>query len=182
MRSAYLDESIHEGHGLYVVAAVLASESLGQAAYDELCEVLPAARLPHWHSEDGPTRAKLVEAICSMPIEARVYGCRFDHARRQESARARGLRWFLSDLDSDLECVVVDQRQGSQDAIDRRILAQASGRPNWFAYRHAFASSEPLLWIADIVAGAVAASWTGRADYFVDLKEVLSVCERDWLL
>jgi hypothetical protein len=30
------------------------------------------------------------------------------------------------------------------------------------------------------LAGAVGASWIGRADYLVALEDVLSVCERDW--
>lgn len=179
-RSAYIDESIHEGDGLYVIAAVLTDESLRPVLSEALRKVLPAARSPHWHIEDGITKGKLVEAIRRMPIEARVYGCQFHSPRRQEAARTRALRWFLSDLDSDLDQVVLDRRQESQDATDRRILATALGQPYWFRYHHVASAAEPLLWIADILAGAVAASWVGRADYLIALKDVLSVCEQDW--
>ena len=177
---AYVDESIHDDHGLYVLAAVLTGSHIRERAQDALRAVLPADRLPHWHIEDEATRAKLVSAVAGLPVEARVYGCRFDHPRRAEAARARALTWFLSELDVTLDALILDRRQASQDAKDRRILASRLRDSPRTSYSHVPSASEPLLWVADIVAGAVCASWLrGRDHVTTGLDAVLAACERE---
>lgn len=95
--NAYVDESVHDDHGLYVIAAVLASPTLRPLAEVTLRAALPADRVPHWHIEDQPTREKLAAAVATLDVDARVYGCRFQTSRRAEAARARALGWFLVD-------------------------------------------------------------------------------------
>lgn len=176
--NAYVDESIHDDHGLYVIAAILATPSTGTRIATDLQAVLPMDRLPHWHIEDNATRAKLVGVTASLDVEARVYGCRFREPRRKEAARARALGWFLVDLDLHLDELVLDRRQDSQNRKDQRLFA-ALLPGSRTTYRHATSAAEPLLWVADIVAGAVCASWLRGADHLNTLSPVLKVCERE---
>jgi hypothetical protein len=118
---AYVDESIHDDHGLYVLAAVLTDSHARERAQDALKAVLPADRLPHWHIEDEATRAK-----------------------------------------------------------DRLILATLLRDSPRTSYSHVPSASEPLLWVADVVAGAVSASWLrGRDHLRTGLDAVLAACERE---
>ena len=110
---------------------------------------------PHWYAGAGAVREKLVEAVSSLPVEVRVYGCRFDAPRRTEAARARALRWHVAELDTGVGTLVLDRRQSSLEAKDRRLLMQLLGRPPRLPFGHTPAKEEPFLWLADIVAGAV---------------------------
>jgi len=178
--SAYIDESVHDDHGLYVIGAVLAPDRARPLAERDLTGVRPDLAPPHWHVEAGGIREKLVAVVRTLPIEARVCACAFERPSRQEAARARALRWFVSDLDVELEQLVLDRREHSQNADDRRLLTMLLGSNPRFRYRHARFDSEPLLWVADIVAGAVAATWVRGCDHITGgLDRILSASERE---
>ena len=175
--NAYIDESVHDDHGLYVIAAVLARPELRSSVADALRGTLPMDRRPHWHIEDDATRAKLAAVVGTLDIDARAYGCRFETSRRTEAARARAIGWFLVDLDVPLDELVLDRRERSQDRKDKRLLANVLPKRRPITYRHATTAAEPLLWVADVVAGAVAATWLRRSDHLEVLHRALSVCE-----
>ncbi len=175
--NAYVDESVHDDHGLYVIAAVLASPVLRPTAESTLRAALPADRLPHWHAEDQPTRAKLAAAVGALEIDARVYGCRFETSRRAEAARARALGWFLVDVDVPLGEIVLDRRQQKQNRKDKRVLDTRLSSLGRFPYRHVPMSSEPLLWVADVVVGAACTTWLRGSDHLAPLRGVLTHCE-----
>jgi hypothetical protein len=178
--AAYVDESIHDDHGLYVLAAVLGGEDDRPSIRHVLTGIRPDQAAPHWHAEAGAVREKLVDAVSSLPVEARVYGCRFDASRRTEAARARALRWLVAELDADVGTLVLDRRQSSLEAKDRRLLTQLLGRPPRLPFGHTPAREEPFLWVADIVAGAVSASWVRGRDYVTGrLDRILSASERE---
>ncbi|MEU8268868.1 hypothetical protein AB0B89_17060 [Sphaerisporangium sp. NPDC049002] len=91
-----------------------------------------------------------------MPVEAHVYGCRFERPKRKEAARARALTWLAQDLPRQAREVVVAEREASQDRQDRKVLGGLAGRPARFAYRHAPYAKEPLLWLADVIVSSTA--------------------------
>ena len=174
--TAYLDESIDSDSGLYVLAA----REVRPAARQKLIDALPIRRRPHWHAEDQPTRAKLVAATAGLPLEARAYGCRFGSPRRMEAARARALTWLVFELDVEIRTLILDRRDAVQDAKDRRLLAPLFRRRPGVEYGHVPSASEPLLWVADVVAGAMLATWLNRQDHVTGgLDAVLSRCERE---
>jgi hypothetical protein len=179
LRNAYVDESIHDNHGLYAIAAILAPPTVAAVAESTLRAALPADRVPHWHVEDHPTREKLTAAVATLDVDARVYGCRFETSRRAEAARARALTWFLTDIDAPLTEIVLDRRQFSQNRKDQLVLDSLLPRRRRTVYRHAPSGAEPLLWVADIVAGAACATWLRGADHLKALSAVLSHCERE---
>jgi hypothetical protein len=116
----------------------------------------PTARTPHWSKEDDWTRTEMIREVRSLPIAARVYGCRFDRPKRKEAARARALTWLVQELPHQVRSVVLAEREANQDRHDRRVLGGLAGRPARFEYGHAAVAKEPLLWVADVVVSSTA--------------------------
>lgn len=154
--TGFIDESIHSDAHLYVIGMVLAASSISEEARRRLSAVIPTARVPHWSQEDAQTRAMLIREIGRLSVRARVYGCRFERPKRKEAARARALTWLVQDLPNEIRQLVLAERETNQDRNDRRVLGGLAGRPLRFAYDHAPASKEPLLWVADVVVSSVA--------------------------
>lgn len=177
----YIDESIHDSAGLYVMALVIADPAGEDEARRLLGAVVPAPRAPHWCKEDETTRRKLLDQVDGLDLEARVYACRFDRPKRQEAARARALTWMIQEIE-EVRHLVLDSRAEAQNAVDRRLLRALSGRPPRFGFEHRRSAECPLLWIADIVAGSVAADLVGSTQSNqLKLINVLSAVEQDWL-
>ncbi|MFF0307321.1 hypothetical protein ACFYSC_07830 [Streptosporangium sp. NPDC004379] len=154
--AGFIDESIHTDACLYVIGLVLADPALSEDARKLLCSAVPTARTPHWSQEDEKTRAALIHEIKSLPISARVYGCRFERPKRKEAARARALAWLVQDLPWEVRWMVLAEREASQDRHDRRVLGGLAGRPPRFEYSHAPFAKEPLLWVADVIVSSTA--------------------------
>ncbi|WP_431893852.1 hypothetical protein [Nonomuraea sp. bgisy101] len=157
MRFGYIDESIHDRQGLYLLALVCADPSLEGEVRERLLPCTPRHQRPHWHAELEATRDLLVQVIAALPISARVYGCRFTAGARQEAARARALSWAAQELAPGIRHLVIDRREERQNQIDRRVLTGVAGRPQRFTFMHAASEGTPMLWLADIVVGAAAA-------------------------
>ncbi|MER6827009.1 hypothetical protein ABT352_13575 [Streptosporangium sp. NPDC000563] len=168
-RVGYIDESIHDRPGLYLLAVVLAEPDASAQVGRELSALIPAARRVHWHAEDDLTRIGLVKTVSTMPVSARVYSCGFDAPGRKEAARARALSWMALELDTGVRHLVLDRRQNAQNAVDRRVLGGLAGRPPRFTMDHRSSADEPLLWLADIVVGAAAAQVLGRTSVYTEL-------------
>lgn len=163
----YVDESIHDEPGLYLVAVVYAVPDLAPRVGRELAELIPTATRPHWHAEDGPTRLRLVRALATLPVRATVYVCRFECRGHKEASRRRALRWLALDVPQDVRRLVLDRRQEKQDESDRKVLRGMAGRPPRFTVEHASSAKESLLWLSDILVGAAAARVTGRTGEYV---------------
>jgi hypothetical protein len=177
---AYVDESVHITPGLYVLAAVLGRDSDRDSVREALTGVRPGGAPPHWRVEADTVREKLVDVVSYLPVEARVYACRFASPRRTEAARARALHWLVGDLDPDVGALVLDRRDAAQDVKDRRVLTALLGRPSRLPFGHVPAATEPFLWVADVVAGAVSAGWVRGCDYVAGrLDRVLSAAEAE---
>jgi hypothetical protein len=135
--AGFIDESIHTDAHLYAVGLVLADPGVAEDVRKRLCAVIPAARSPHWSKEDQQTRAALIHEVASLPISARVYGCRFERPKRKEAARARALTWLVQELPDSVRRLLLAEREANQDRNDRKVLGGLAGRPAAFEYRHA---------------------------------------------
>jgi hypothetical protein len=170
----YIDESIHDDPGLYLMGIVFADPSISKKVECELSALIPVPRRVHWHAEDDGTRAELVKAVSTLPVSAQVYVCSFDAPGRKEAARAKALRWIVLELDHGVRHLILDRRQEAQNAVDRRVLGGLAGRPPRFTLEHRGSTGEPLLWLADIVVGAVAGQVLGRTSAYAEtLRNVL---------
>jgi hypothetical protein len=121
----------------------------------------------HWHSERNAARAEMVEHVASLSgTEIIVAVCRPVASHRHERARAVCLVTLLDAvqaLDPPVSCIVLERRTEMLDKRDAaRIEGLVAGRRLTKELTYSFASkAEPLLWLADAVAGAVSAELRG---------------------
>ena len=162
------------GGGLYVVAAVVVVAEDIDAARRAARSVL-VGRQPrfHWRNESEARRFKMLECMRAQDIEGRVYVRESITPRRQARARALCMNALLWDLrQATVAELVFESRQAHGDGADRRtiIAAQRAGRASpELVYRFDRAIDEPLLWMADALAGAASAQVADGADYYLDL-------------
>lgn len=99
--------------------------------------------------------------------------------RRQERARRKCLErllWELTELGT--RDVLLESRQERRDVHDRKAIAAAQQRgaiPADLRYSFGRPDQEPLLWLADAVAGVVSAARAGPPSDGVHLQDLTAV-------
>ena len=176
---AWVDESMQmpslERDGLYLLAAAVASPTGCDPMRDDLRELLlKGARRLHWRDESAPRRAKIASAIADHDlVHVVVIGAPID-ARRQERARRLCLERLVFELGIlDVSQVWLESRTGSLNDRDRRMFAALHAKqamPTDFHIDFALPTEEPMLWVADAVAGAVDQARRGFAR---DIRDAL---------
>jgi hypothetical protein len=157
---AYVDESLRlDGEGRYVLAAVL----VPAARADEVRAVLRSTlrrgqRRYHWHDEGPASRLAMTRVVAALGLDAVAVTSTPVDGTRQERARRRCLRVLLWEVQRrGIEHVVLESRQ-QRNPEDERMIAYAR-QAGWVsgALRYDFQRppDEPLLWLPDVVAGAV---------------------------
>jgi hypothetical protein len=172
---ALVDESYRAASpGLFVLAAVTVPQNDdAEALRHALRSVAANNKNPfHWRHEAEPRRLAMLGLLSSARlVDVTVVAASPVQPRRQERARGtrvRQLGWELNQLG--VTRVVLESR-GVQDLADRRVLSglqQAGWLPRSFAFTHG-SKAEPLLWMADAVAGAVAHDLSTTAAHYTDL-------------
>jgi hypothetical protein len=181
---AYADESIREDPAglLYVLgASVMVGGDLDGARADLRKLLLPGEERLHWRDEREVRRLAVLRLLVDLDVAVFV---RWQHPvrrRRQEHARAACLRALAGDLAREgLDELVIEARQErlNRDDLSTLVAARQGGLiPDGFRYRFARPKEEPLLWLADAVAGAVGAHLGGTTSaYLGELRPtVLSI-------
>lgn len=166
---AWVDESTRRrasGTSIYLLAATV----LGVEQADDARRVVRALRLPslrflHWHEESRDRRLQIASAIAELDtLHTVVVGAPVE-ATRPERARTLCLVRLAAELASiGVEHMLFEGRTALQNRRDMAIIAELRSRraiPDTFSVDCAGKGDDPMLWIADIVAGAVGASLTG---------------------
>jgi len=177
--TAYVDESLRVSHaGLYLLAAAVVAGDDADDARRALRRVLLPGQLRfHWRLERGGQRARMLAAVAKIRPAVLAYSCR-PMPRRQERARALCVNSLVWDLhERDIKHAVFESRGEHGDRRDAATIEQAR-RAKWAAaavtYGFDRADDEPLLWIADALAGAISAHLAeGDATYLEELPEGL---------
>jgi len=84
--------------------------------------------------------------------------------------------------EKDVGSVWMESRTESLNQADERMVLGMRGArliDRTLHVEYALSSSDPMLWAADVVAGAVAASYRGEAEYLALLGSRLSVSALD---
>lgn len=165
---AYVDESVPEmSNGLcYVVAAaVLVHNDHAQAREKIRKLLLPGQARFHWTSERAERRFAMLELVAALDVMAIVQASFPCGRKRQNQARRSCLTSLLGDLAShQVGQVVIEHRDEAGDRLDRQTFVAAKhGGIAEVAYGFRAGADEPLLWVADAIAGAVSghlAGWT----------------------
>lgn len=159
-RTAFLDESLRfHGPGLLLLAVVVVED------HDRECRQgirrlrLPGQRRIHWHDESRARRDRIIDGIASLPWVAAVVASQPVPRRLQNPARAQCLEALVAWLvDERIDRLVIESRGAHSDRQDRQTVIGCRRAGHRLAsYSFARAGDEPLLWIADVVAGVASA-------------------------
>ncbi|MBB5789303.1 DUF3800 domain-containing protein [Jiangella mangrovi] len=170
---AYVDESIRTDDGVYVLAAVALDAADDESVRDAMRTLEPRpGRRFHWRDRLPDARSAAAGVIAGLPVLAvAVIGSPVD-PRRQERARRQCLEVLLFELGSaGVQAVRLESRNSVADRRDSEVIARFRSRglvPAALPVHHVRAGEEPLLWAADIVAGAISAA-EGREPAYREL-------------
>lgn len=158
---AACDETTPEGpDGIFCVvtaAVILADEAATKAALEG---VLPKGRNRpfHWHREGPAARTAMLQAIEELGVVSHVHVHYPTGRRRQEEARMRCLGGLTVALVEDgVDELRIETRSDRQDARDQATILdtlRTLRRPGSISYGW-WPKSEPVLWVADAVCGAI---------------------------
>lgn len=169
-RNAYVDESFRgsDDGGIYVLAAAVIDD-----AHDDVRAVMCALRrrrrtgMSHWTEMDRKQRRHALSVVAGIDgLHVVTVGAPVP-CRRQERARARCLAALV--LESHGYGVTVMTMEARTRTLDRRDTEAVTGvrrslpRDTQFRIEHTRGADEPLLWIADTVAGTVRAHHEGSS-------------------
>ena len=176
---AWVDESMQmpgqEREGLYLLAAAVASPATCDPVRENLRELLlKGAERLHWRDESAPRRAKIASAIANHDlVHVVVVGAPID-ARKQERARRQCMERLVFELGVlGVSQVWLETRTSSLNERDRRMFAALHAKnamPARLRIDFALPTDEPMLWVADAVAGAVGQA---RRGFALDVRDAL---------
>ena len=158
MTSAYADESFHEApSGGFYVLQLRAKQ--GGRRVDKL----------HWYEMNRQRRLDAVTRVVDLAdFHVVAIGTPVPH-RRQEQARAACLCRLVHELHGcEVQTLYMESRSRLLNLRDVRTVTWTRGllpRGSDFHVRHVLGGTEPLLWVADIVAGAVRAHQEGEPTF-----------------
>jgi hypothetical protein len=176
---AYGDES-EPDPATYVLSAVVVHDDTEGLVRDAVAALRsPSERKLRWHNESPANRRKIIAVLASLPAMYVVAVRRCHSAERPVRRRAKCLATLLSELDAaGVDRLVLEARQQTQNNQDlRAVAALRSARRLSPAVRveHLPGPAEPLLWTADIVAGAVGAALAGDREHVTVISDLVQI-------
>lgn len=179
-RTALVDESIRrgvDGRGYALLVAVIVPDVAAAEIERDLRQLVYAGqRRFHWRDERPASRRKFMSKVAGfdeLDVVALAYCQETPSQRKVQQARVRSIWTLLADLaERHVGTLVFESRQERNDVKDRRevLAAQQAGVANRdLVYRHGRPKEEPLLWLADAIAGGVGEKIARENGEFVEL-------------
>jgi hypothetical protein len=165
-RMAFADESFQEdsAEGAYVLAATALEPQAQDDAREFMRRLLGSRRTDklHWYEMDRLQRKDAAHRVADIDcLHVVVVGSPVPR-RRQERARAVCLATLVGALHNlGVQHLLIESRSAELNCRDvATVLGARFTLPKGSRFRvdHVRGSDEPLLWVADVVAGAVRAS------------------------
>jgi hypothetical protein len=164
---AYVDESMRDSS--YIMVASRFPSSVLSETREQVCRLPHPGGRFHWRDADGATRRRAVDVVAGLLGLHLVVIAARTQRRKQERARRLCLRRMLFELEHDgVVAVSLESRTPSLNARDLHVINRFSAQGIITAEpRVGFARprEEPLLWVPDIVAGAVNSDLGGFNGY-----------------
>ena len=167
---AWVDESIHtpapDSVGMYVLACVVADPSGCEQPRQALRDLVPKGRARlHWRDEGEPLRRKITAAIVACDFASVVVvGVELDPGN-QERPRRKCMKRLLFELDQmGVSQVWLESRTQTLNRQDMFLVERLRGERaigKGLRVDIGLPSFEPMLWVPDAIAGAVAAARKG---------------------
>ncbi|WP_316307744.1 hypothetical protein [Clavibacter michiganensis] len=169
-RTAFVDESGSQENrdpGTYILAAAICDEQ----HLDTVRDVMHGLRRTkvgkvHWHEESAPRRLQLAAAVAELALERLVVVRSVDSTEPFERRRRKTMERLLHELTMrDVALLVAESRGPADDRRDRDHLdtlraARALSGPIRLDHRRG--PVEPVLWVADIICGAIVQDRVGN--------------------
>lgn len=180
---AYIDESLRNtAPGLYVLAAVAVSleqsESVRQLLRDGLRHRRPRF---HWTDEEPVDREAMAKTVGGLKLSSVVAIATPMNKHKPERARKVCLTRLLWELQQrEVHDILLESRQESRDRVDRAHILHAQKAHHLTSalrYGHALPLEEPLLWLPDLVAGAVSYARAGQEQFLQLLGAGVSIVD-----
>lgn len=161
-------EAIREGHTYSLAASLIETKKLDDVRDAMRALTPPGMAKLHWHDAETTTqRLQLAQAVADLRFVEHIVVVLAGHAaERPERRRRRCMARLLTELhDLAVEHVLIEAREPKQNARDRQFLDSMRAQrriPATLRMDHEPGPAEPALAVADIVAGAVLASYSGE--------------------
>jgi len=184
-RIAFVDESetpYADGPGAYLLAAALVPNDVQAEARARMSGLRRSGRTKaHWH--DARTRSEkrtLVDAVVEIPIRTLVVVRVDDPEMRTERRRRLCLERLLFELQQRGIAEIVAESRGPGDRHDLdhlQALRSQKRVTTELRLRHLPGPVEPLLWIPDVVCGAVRQARLGDDQYLRQLAPSVDIVQ-----
>jgi len=173
---AWVDESMHVigNDGLYILAAVVCDPADCDPARDALRSLLVTGQPKlHWGTESLERKEKIIGTVAQIDMAAVVVVGTPMTKKKQERARAVCMETLVMHLaDMAVTRVLLEERTPSLNERDRLLVAAIRGKkliPKNMHIDVARPSAEPMLWLPDVVAGAVGADRVRGKPQYLDV-------------
>lgn len=182
---AFVDESSavrSDTRQEYLVGAAL----IPVEACDEVREHLRALALPgqiklHWTDESEQRRRTIVSRIAELTPMTVVVTHLSERVKKNERCRRKCLEALYHDMvDMEVFDLLLEDRTPSQNNRDRQhiVALQGQGLDRRIRIAHQRGGDEPLLWIADVLLGAINSAELGWPAHLEALQETLMLRHR----
>ena len=161
--------------GAYILAGVL----LAPSKVGLVREAIAALRRPtekkiHWRDDADKRHIEVIQSIATLPIHGLIVARVGPVGDKSERRRRKCLEAFLGELQArGCRDLTLESRGSHLDGNDMDLV-NALRAKRWLSsdlrVAHRVGPSEPLLWIADAVAGAYVAHRTGEPMYFEQIE------------
>lgn len=181
MWRAYIDESESDRRSdpnTYILATALVHDDHQDEVRADFRRLLRSGqRKLHWHAESGNSREAIIKTITVAPVLHVVVVREGRTDEPVERRRRKCLERLAYELHGrEIQHLTVEARETKQNARELRHFSTLRASKTIGAsmrLSHVPGPSEPLLWIPDAVAGAVAAHRTGTPRYLELLHDVI---------
>jgi hypothetical protein len=181
--SAFIDESgSHRSldpNTYMLAAAIYDSETSLKASAAMQSLLLPGQQKVHWHDEDERRRLKLVNEVAGLEgVGLIVVRNGLPGEKDERRRRLCGERMYYELQQSGVQNAVFESRGPADDRRDRTHLdslkasKQITGS---FRVDHLAGKAEPLLWVPDILCGALSQARTGNEVYLELLRAKVDI-------
>jgi len=159
---AVVDEAmVVRGAAGYVLVAVLIADDRRAVVRSAAQRVVPRRRRFHFHDEEDREKRAMLQLVADEALEAHAVIASPCPPREREAIRQRLLTELAVAVASRPAVeLTIESRDIHNDRLDRMTLIQARRGgliPEDMAYVHRRPTDEPLLWLADGLAGAARA-------------------------
>lgn len=163
--------------GAYLLAAAMIEENdvpAVRAAMESLRREEPKV---HWYSRDDEHRTSLVETVADLPLTTFCV-VHVDAAATDRRHRRKCLEFLLPHL-AEMPCSSITlesrSRMDASDLVTMQLLRSRRAIGAGLRIEHALGRSEPALWVADTVCGAVVQDRIGNPTFLQRLGSGVEV-------